>query len=1046
MATVKFNDKDEEIELDSGTPRTMVNDEIAKKHEWKLEPIQPFRRYAGAGGGPLNVIGSCKVLLGIGEWTKQVEILVTKGLQVNGLLGTDVMGSNRMTVCYDLMLLKVQDKGQVAIRMRADQQRILAVVEYNGVTEEQKSKFKTMLNEFEYAFSKDDYDIGSAENLMHDIELVEDAKPFKSYSYRPAYKHREIVENHVRDMLKMGVIRPSTSNFTSPVVLAPKGDGSLRFCIDFRPINKITKKDHYPLPLIEEKLNELVGSQFFTSLDLTSGYWQFGLTERSIPLTAFVCQQGVFEFTRMPFGLVNAGCTFQREMERLLWDVRGFCTVYVDDIMIFSANFDDHIDHVRAVLIILSRAGLKIKMRKCHFALNQCKFLGYLVDGQGVRMDPEKVKAIEEYQAPKSIKQLRRFNGLTSHYRQFVPDYVSLNVPLQQAALVTILDPVSKRRVSNTFKWTPECQTAFEVLKSILCSEPILVYPDLTKRFRVITDASGIGLGAVLAQVIDGEEKVNFYAGRVLAKAEKNYHTTERELLAVKWAVKKFRCYLHGQEFDVFTDHKPLCHVKTSKGASERMLKWILELEEQAITYHYRPGKYNIQADFLSRLYEEPSEPVEWYKRKKSLETLRENFLRATTRLQLEDGEQEGEEEQLEVVLIVVAQNWKEELAAAQKADEELKRMWKSGKLECLDGLVYMVSRLGNQEETRRLVVPGSRVKEVLGSCHNGLGGGHFGYSKTLQKIASRFYWNKMSASVRKWVEECEECSQRKTSRRREGPKLQSFPGVDRPFERIAVDFIGPLPTSSKGNSHILVFVDYATRWPEAFATRNQLAVTVAELFVDHILCRHGAPGELLSDQGRNFLSKVIQEICQVCRTRKIQTPAYSPKVNGLCERFNSTLVQTLAILARDNQQRWDIMIPMALFAYRTSVQESAKFTPARLLYGRELRLPLDIDLIHLNQPFSQEFKKLWQKARLNVEKVAKYNKDRHDERTKPIVYTVGQRIRLKIHTAHKLSGYQWSEPVAITKVCRSTVEVMVKNQVKVISMDHIKPVAEKCD
>ncbi len=903
---------------------------------------------------------------------------------------------------------------------------------------------KKVLNNHAAAFSRNDLDIGRTE-IEHHIELS-NSQPFKSRAYRIPTSQVKIVDEHVNEMLSSGVIRPSSSNYSSPIVLVKKADGSIRFCVDYRKLNALTLKDHYPVPLIEERIASVIGSTVFSDLDLTSGYWQFALTESSQKLTAFICHLGLFEFIRMPFGLCNAGATFQREMERLLNGLK-FAIAYIDDILVHSATVEDHLKHLDEVLSSLEKSKLKIKLRKCHFGYREARFLGYNVSGVGVRMRDEKIRSITEYPEPQSAKQARKLNGLTSYYRNYIESYGTINEPIQKAAQMTTKDFATKKRINVQFKWTEDCRRAFETIKKCLVSAPILVHPNTDKPFRLITDASAVGLGAVLVQLDEGgAEKVISYASRTLNETERRYSTPERELLAVRWAVRKFRCYLYGTIFEVYTDHRPLTHIKTSKNPSPRMYKWILELEEYNATYYYRPGKINIVPDVLSRVAEKvEDEKLSWYEREKPIVQLESEQAKGASMV-MSDSE-------IEPVLslqVNVEQDEvsKEMVTKAQADDAHLQQMVarKSVRDKIVrdpDGTLFLVNNGGGW----RLIIPKEphTIREhILRSCHNDLGGSHLGRTKTLDKVAKRFFWMGLGVDVANWVRCCEVCSKLKTDTRKTEPCMTPLPVVFNPFDRIAIDFVGPCPVTARGNKHVLVFIDYATRWPEAFATKDQKAETVAEIFVNEILCRHGAPVELLSDRGRNFLAEVVMEVWRFTRTRKVYTTSYHPQTNGLCEKFNGTLFQMLAAYTDSNQRNWYLHLPMALFGYRTAVQRSTNTTPGELLYARQMRLPMDVELFTPKLHFPLTIKNEWRRAQECVQNVAKVNKAAHDGRNKPTEYAVGDMVRVKCHTTpvgltRKLQRERWSVPYQVTEVSQNNLTVLVKGKPKVLNKMHVK-------
>ena len=1046
---VEINGVQVPAEIDSGTKITMINERMADVTNLELEPYAGNTRYCGAGGEDLQVRNVGKGMLKMGEWCEKIPFVVSKRLNAGILIGTDIIRAYGMIIDYNNMKLYT-GTGDNCIPIWSWSQpipieNVLLVkdVSLSHLPNDMRVKYEELLDEFDDVFSKDDRDIGNAPTLVHDIVLT-DNKPFKAPTFRPFNCNRKLVSQHVNEMLEMNVIRPSKSCYSSPLVVVPKGDGAWRICLDSRYLNSITLPDNYGMKIIQDQLDKLRGSKVFSDLDLTSGYWQFHLTERAIPLTAFQCDEGLFEYIRMPFGLCNAGATFQRHMDQILKDIEDVLT-YIDDILAHSRNHEEHLVVLRKVFGRLRAVGLKLKGRKCHFGKAETKFLGYIVNGDGVRMNPEKVETIRNYPEPRTARQLRKWLGMISQYRQYIQDYVQVNEPLQKAALLTVVDAKTKKRVKNNFRFTAECREAFIQVKELLCKEPIMLFhPDPERRFRVITDASKVGLGATLVQEIDGSERVVFYASRVLVGAEKNYSTIERELLAVKWAVKKFRCYLYANEFDVFTDHKPLCHTKTAKNLSERMMKWILELEEYQIMFYYRPGKLNVVADVLSRISEPIAQEITWYERKKSLEQLKaENAMATTSRLKLYDGnEEENESEEIVILWISAGEETNvSEFVIDQENDETVKALSGSNKISRDEqGRFFLCAK-----ERFRLIVPVKYRKQVLSGCHES--GGHLGMTKTFKKVAERFYWPALRNEVLEWVASCPLCNRMKVPKIKSEPKQIPLPTVRVPFDRLALDFIGPLPTTDKGNKHILVCVDYCTRWPEAFATRDQLATTVAEIIVNEIVCRHGAPREILTDQGQNFRSQLVTEVCNFLRTRKLLTAPYKPSTNGLCERLNQSLMQILKIMVVENKRNWDRLLPAVLFCYRTACQESTNFSPAKLLYGRELRLPMELDMYAPRLVEIQKLKGLWIRAQEGVEKVAERNKARHDKKSKEPSFHAGDMVRLrmlanKVGESPKLK-VQWSEPVLVLDVFNNNAKVKVNGKEKVVSMQNIK-MAEK--
>ncbi|PIK59004.1 putative thy-1 membrane glycoprotein isoform X1 [Apostichopus japonicus] len=414
------------------------------------------------------------------------------------------------------------------------------------------------------------------------------------------------VKQHIRDMLEHGVIKESHSPWAAPIVIVKKKDGSLRFCVDYRKLNAKTRKDAHPLPRIEEALDALNNAQYFSTLDLASGYWQIAMHPSDEEKTAFTTPMGLYEFTRMPFGLTNAPATFQRYMESCLGDLHyETLLIYIDDIIVFSRNFETHLQRLDEVFQRLEKHGLKIKPSKCHLFQEEIGYLGHVVSSKGIATDPEKTAVVEKWEAPRNAKEVRSFLGLAGYYRRFIKGFSKIAGPLYD--LVGATTKKSGKEVTpkqNSFQWLSKQQEAFEKLKKSLTTAPVLSYPDYTKPFIVHTDASAQGLGAVLSQVSDGQEKVIAFASRTLRPAEKNdsnYSAFKLELLALTWAVtEKFRDYLYGSQFTVYTDHNPLVYLKKAHLNTTEM-RWTARLSSYNFNIVYRPGKDNGNADALSR-------------------------------------------------------------------------------------------------------------------------------------------------------------------------------------------------------------------------------------------------------------------------------------------------------------------------------------------------------------------------------------------------------------------------------------------------------------
>ena len=426
----------------------------------------------------------------------------------------------------------------------------------------------------------------------HRIDVGQ-SQPVRLPPYRLPHAYRETIKAELRDMEECGVIEPSSSEWASPVVLVKKKDGSNRFCVDYRRLNSVARYDAYPMPRVDEMIDRLGSARYLSTLDLARGYWQVPVKEDSRPMTAFATPYGLYQFRVMPFGLSGAPATFQRLMDEVLRGLDDFSAAYLDDIVIYSNTWEDHLQHLQTVLQSLQGAGLTAKPSKCQFGMFHCRYLGHVVGSGKVRPEQDKMQAVEAFPTPRTKKEVRTFLGLTGYYRRFIPDY---------AAKAVDLTDLTKKAAPTRVLWTPDCNQAFVNLKHALCSSPVLRSPNFSRPFILQTDASERGIGAVLSQRSDmGEEHpVAFYSRKLLPREEK-YSTIEKECLAIKAACWSFRVYLLGRPFVVQTDHRALEWLDRMKESHSRLTRWNLSLQAFNFTVNYRTGKENGNADALSR-------------------------------------------------------------------------------------------------------------------------------------------------------------------------------------------------------------------------------------------------------------------------------------------------------------------------------------------------------------------------------------------------------------------------------------------------------------
>ena len=469
------------------------------------------------------------------------------------------------------------------------------------LSDDEKWYLAVLLNEYREVFTGSEEPISGTAMVEHVIEMREaDQEPIKQ-PYRNLLHHRAAISEEVEEMLRKKMIQPSNSPWASPVVIVKKKDGSIRFCVDYRGLNAVTKKDSFPLPRIDETLATLTGAVFFTTFDLQSAYSQVPVRPSDREKTAFSCHEGLFEYTVMPFGLSNAPATFQRLMQYVLKGLlMEYCMCYLDDVVIFSKTPWDHMFHLGEVLYRLQRSGLKLKPKKCALAQPSVHFLGHIVSKDGIQPDPEKVTKVRDCEYPKSVKQVRQFLGLTGYYRSYICGYGAIASPLYDLTQACPQNLAFKKR------WNQDAANAFDRLKQMLTEAPVLGYPDLNRPFKLYTDASNIGLGYILAQEdAGGSERVIYYGSKKLTDTESRYAVTEKECLAVVRGFIVFRQYLLGGVTAVFTDHLPLIRIldrsRKADDITPRLLRMAMMIAEYEYTIHYKPGRYHLNADGCSR-------------------------------------------------------------------------------------------------------------------------------------------------------------------------------------------------------------------------------------------------------------------------------------------------------------------------------------------------------------------------------------------------------------------------------------------------------------
>jgi transposase InsO family protein len=802
-----------------------------------------------------------------------------------------------------------------------------------------------LLWEFRHILSLDDFDIGYTELVSHRINTGDHA-PVREALRRHPQTYTEQIDTHVERMLKQGVIEPCSSEWASNVVLVKKKDGSIRCAVDYRRVHSITKKDSYPLPRIDSCLDALRGSTLFSTLDLRSGYWQVRQDPLDADKTAFVTRRGCFRFKVLSFGLTGAPSLFQRLMDMVMSGLTWISAlVYLDDIVVFSSNFEQHLTRLRAVFQRLSEANLKVRPSKCQLFQRKVTFLGYVVSANGIETDEGKIQAVRDWPVPKSVTEVRSFTGLCSYYRKFIEGFAEIAAPLHDLT-----------KKNARFFWTEAHQLAFDELKGRLTSAPVLALPNDNDPYILDTDASDNALGVVLSQVQNGQERVIAYASRRYADAESRYCITRRELLAVVYGLRQFRVYLLGRHFKLRTDHAPLTWLRTTPEPIGQQGRWLDLIAEFSFDVEHRPGLRHNNADALSRIpcRQCGREEVEAVSRADEMWRAVSAATQADSNVDHDAwGPVKLREAQMADPNLCSLMSWLEDSPATLRNASLLRAEGRQTKayaaqwpqLFLKEGVLlrrFVDSR--GQPQCNQLIPPPACRKEIIRLAHTGLTGGHLGLKKTLAQVQRRAYWYEWRADVARFCRQCTECAAYHRGPPPRSSVLQQMV-VGAPFERVGIDLTGPHPRSRNGFNYILTYVDHFSKWAEAVPLRNKETITVANALVDKIFTRIGLPLEILSDQGKEFDSGLVHELCVRLEIHKIRTSAYKPSTNGVAERFHRTLNSMMGRVVSENQRDWCSRLPSIMAAYRAARHDSTGYSPNFLVFGRELTAPIDLVL-----------------------------------------------------------------------------------------------------
>lgn len=867
------------------------------------------------------------------------------------------------------------------------------------LNEEEKKKLFKLISQYQSTFHLKSEMLTFGNTIKHRIDTKDDI-PVHTKSYRYPYSLKEEVQRQIQDLLRQGIIRPSSSPWSSPIWVVPKkldatGKRKWRLVVDYRKLNDKTVDDKYPIPNITEVLDKLGRCNYFTTLDLASGFHQIEVNPRDIQKTAFSVDQGKYEFIRMPFGLKNAPSTFQRVMDNVLRDIIGkVCLVYMDDIIVFSTSLQEHIDNLGKVLERLKNYNLKIQLDKSEFLCKEVAFLGHIVTPEGVKPNPDKIDSIKNWPLPKTETELRGFLGTIGYYRRFIRDFAKITKPLTEQLR-------KGKQITHTDKFIE----TFNKCKILLTSSHVLQYPDFSKPFILTTDASKFALGAVLSQGPVGQDRPVAFASRTLTKTEESYSVIEKELLAITWGCKYFRPYLYGRKFTLFTDHKPLTYIFSLKDPNDKMIRMRLQLEEYDYDVKYRPGKQNVVADGLSRINtneinlneqnddENSSDAPTCH----SADTDDSHFIEMTelpinyfkNQLILKKGQTDSlTYEQVfpnvhrrtiirtEFTVVRLLDIFKQYMDPKRSniilCDESimniLQIVFRNYFSRCKTFKVKISQKV--LIDLRTPEEQNDKIEEIHNQAHRGAQENH-------QEMNRKYYFPGMKRKIQRFVNMCETCLENKYERHPYNIKIHTPEIPNKPFEIIHLDIFISQPYL------FLTAVDKFTRFGMLIPIKSRSIPDIRAALVK-LLSLYTTPKKVVCDNEPSFRSIEIRSLLQRMGTEIQFTPTDHSQTNGIVERFHSTLSEIFrCIRSKYEEMNKKQIYRIAVGLYNRTIHSAHNHKPFEILFGQREHEEQPLDLEQLFENRQTICEEITSALRRTADKTNTYhNKSREDEPT----------------------------------------------------------------
>lgn len=1010
-----------------------------------------------------------------------------------------ILNTNEKTETLDLNKVKfetlenfdVYPLTEPMVLIEGHKEKVLSKLEKNFPTDPKiKKELVNLCGEFHDIFVLED-DKLSANNFYKQKLVLKNNKPVYTRNYRLPHTQIPEVNKQVQKLIRDDLIEPSSSPFNSPLLLVPKkplpgtNEKRYRLVLDYRKVNELLVDDKYPLPRMDELLDNLGKARFFSSLDLFSGFTQIPLEESSRDITSFSTPGGAFRFKRLPQGLKIGPSSFQRMMNMALSGLNAdVAFAFQDDVISAAATESKMLDNLRKIFEICRKYNLKLNPEKCLFFRHEVTFLGHKCSAKGLEPDEEKIKKVRDYPVPKNADEAKRFAAFVNYFRKFIPNFADY------ARHITRL---TKKNVD--FVWSEQCEEAFNYLKNTLINKPILQYPDYNKQFILTTDASKKACGAVLGQELDGKVMPIAYASRSFTKGESNKSVIEQELAAIHWAIKYFRPYLYGTKFLVQSDHRPLTYLFNMKDPNSKLTRMRLDLAEYDFDIEYIPGKDNVTADALSRIdFSDIKNPKickvttrAQDKQNKNLEnkdpTINSKNNSAEVKLKIWESLSLYEVRKLPNLKFTI-----KEARISFRVEKERKIEYSANLINCttndkldlspvwsaLEARGYSKIRLSkndiifeyvtvNEMKTAVNSYPfnleivltphvttifDKNVKDqILKSFHdNPIFGGHPGYKRLYLKIRNQFYWKNLSKDVKNYVKTCESCQKSKiTTKPKEQLKITDTP--QRPFDIVSIDTIGPMTKSHNGNIYAITMICNMTKYLISIPIPDKSMKTVSKGIFENFILIYGPPKQILTDRGTEYENSLLEELTKLLKIDKKTSTSYRHQTLGIIERSHRTLNEYLRSYLDSQMLHWDVYLKYFTYCFNTTPSTTHGYCPFELVFAKQPNnIPFldqnSIDPLYNIDNYAKESKFILQQAHKQTAELLlkeKNNRKRiYDKKSKPQLFEIGDLVLLERQPKNKHAP-QYAGPFKIIDITGSNCTIQNETKTEIVHKERLK-------